>query len=100
MRAGAAEIKILDRRAIASPARNWSHKEDLVEAHFSVVNTPLAEAKGLLQIDGRQNLPVQDGIFETRCVALDDIHDHLSQVIPLSVPAAIAQVIGGVLHPD
>src|SRR5215475_12198117 len=100
MSARAAEVKVFDRRTIPSPAWNWSHEEDLVQTHFRVVNTPFAEAKDLLQIERCQNLTVQNRIFETRCVVLDHVHDRISQGVPLSVPAAIAQMIGGVLHPD
>src|SRR5262245_13106192 len=60
MRARAAEIEVAHGSAVARPARNRTHEEELLEHQVAVEDVPLGEAVGALEIEGGEHLPGLD----------------------------------------
>ena len=57
MRARAAEVEAAHGRAVLRPVEERAHREELVERRLAVEDVAARQAEGLLEVDGRQDLP-------------------------------------------
>src|SRR5206468_7100473 len=64
MCAGAAEVQPLDRRAIAGPVEQRTHREDLVQRQLAVEDVAGGEGVGRFQILRRDHLALDDKLLE------------------------------------
>ena len=63
VRAGAAHVEILDRRAVLGPAGHRPEKEKLVQGQLALKNVALGQTKLPLQVPGRDDLPMKNDVF-------------------------------------
>ena len=75
MRSTAAQIQALDRRLIARPVEQRPHGEELIEREFTVEDMSSREPVGFFQILGRDDLALEDGLRQIRCVLRDRFYN-------------------------
>src|SRR4249920_2114351 len=91
MAAGATQIQTVDRRAVLRRARQWTDKEELIEAHRGVVPVTAGHAEFGFDIEGRKQLGVSDQVANARRVAFKRRQDRVQAA------GAIAVAIGAVV---
>ena len=97
VRAGAAEVEALDRRAVLRVARDRPHEEELLEVQVAVEDVALGQAVGALEVERRQDLPRDDGAGHVGRVFADLPDDPVAEQLPVLVPGPLLQAVGDVL---
>src|SRR5262245_48167062 len=92
-------MKIFNGRVIARPTWDRAHEENLIKRHFGVVQMPAGKTVVLLQVVGRQNLPMKDQVLKTGRVLLYQIDYSVAKLLTLLIPMGASQLIRRVLHP-
>src|SRR5262245_53652909 len=98
MCAGAAEVEPVHRRAVARPARDRAHEEELVQHQVAVEDVPLGEPGGALQVERSEHVPGLDRARDVRRVTADRLDDLVAEAIASLVPAPLREAVGDVLH--
>jgi hypothetical protein len=81
----------------AQPGR--TQEEQLLQRQLSLEDVAFRQAEVALDVERRQDLPVQDAIPDVRRVLGDRVHDRVAERLPVGVPASLfLQVIRRVLH--
>src|SRR5581483_9054662 len=86
VRAARAHPQLVDRRAVARPARRRPQKRELLDAELAVKDVPFGEPVFLLEIPRRQNVPVQDARLEPGGELLDDVAHGVAERLALRRP--------------
>ena len=53
MHSGAAQVKIVDRRAVSRPTRNRAHKKDLIQGQLGMIEVTAGDTESFFQIQRR-----------------------------------------------
>ena len=64
-----------------------------------MVEVTLCKTIFRFEVEGRENLAMQDRIFKSRGVFLDEVYYPIAQGVALLAPIAAAQIVGCRLHP-
>jgi len=97
MRRGAAHVKVLNRRTILRPARCGTQKEELLERQFALKNISLRQPKFAFEIERRQDLPMQNDVFDVRRMFSNCVDDGVAKSFAFIVPIPL-QVVRRILH--
>src|SRR5258705_5372762 len=94
MRAGAAQIKVANRRVVPRPSRQRPRDEELIERKLAVKNVAARQAVLAFEIEWRDDLPRHDRTLEARRVLLNRARGDVTKPIAFGVPRGVAQLIG------
>ena len=75
MRSRAAQVEAVHRRAVACPAGQGPHEEELIQAQVTVEDIALGQAVDALEVERGQDLAGDHRGRDVRCV-LADLSDH------------------------
>src|ERR687889_550111 len=64
VRGRAAHVEVADGRAVLRPAGRGPQEEELFEGEFALKDVALGESEVALDVERRQNLPVEDQLAE------------------------------------
>src|SRR5262249_2410150 len=98
MRAGAAQIEILDRRRGAGPREERTADEQLIERQLAVEDVAAGEAVVALEVERRDHLARDDRRGEAGGEPLDRPRRGRAEAVALGVPRRAAQMVRRVLH--
>ena len=97
---GSAEIVVFDWGAVAVPASEGPRGEELLRRHIQVEDVAVGEPDLPDEVQGRDNLPIDDGVLDVGCVDGKGVDDEVGDLFPGVVPGAIGEIEGGSLDPD
>src|SRR5439155_4352164 len=100
MSAGPAEIEIFNWSAVVSAAENGAEGEELIQRVFAMKDVSAAETVGLLQIEGRDDLAVNDQVGEVRGVGRKGSNHGIAELVAAGIPASVFQFIRSILNMD
>ena len=86
---GSAEIVVCDWGAIAVPASEGPGGEELLRGHIQVQNVAVGEPDLAYQVQGRNDLPIDDGALDVGCVNGKGVDNDVGHLFPCIVPRAI-----------
>src|SRR5205807_6077585 len=66
MRGGAAQVQAADGRAVARPSGERAQEEELRQRHRALENVAAREPETALQVERREDLPIDHGALEVR----------------------------------
>jgi len=70
----------------------------LLERQLALKNIPFRQSKFAFEIERRQNLSMQNNVFDIRRVLSDRIDDCIAKLFALVIPVSFFQVVRGVLY--
>src|SRR5262249_29050138 len=88
--------EVLERRRVLRPAGRGPQEEELLERELALEDVALGEAPLTLEVERRDDLPVQDEVLQVRGVLGERVDDGVAELLLLVVPAAL-QVVRRVL---
>src|SRR5439155_17025885 len=97
---GSAEVQPVDWSSVPRPTRDGSKDEGLVQGHLPVVDVAFRQAEPLLQVDRREDLPVEDQALQAGYVLLENGCRAVGEFLALRAPLAAPQRKRSVLHED
>src|SRR6266446_8229728 len=100
MRSGAALVEAADRRREFCPPRRGTQKEQLMESELAGEDVAFRQAGDFLDVERRDDLPVQDFRLESRREALDRVYDRVAESLALRIAPAAVQVVRRILYED
>src|ERR687894_487326 len=100
MGAGPAEVEALQREPVARVPEQGSPREELVERRLSVERVTFREPEVALEVGGRKDTSFDDEIAEAGSVVVEGSQHEVAELVAPLLPAAVPEVIGGVLHED
>src|SRR5206468_7494323 len=86
-------IEATHRRGELRPPRRGSQEEQLMQRQLAGEDVAFRQAGYLLDVERRNDLPVQDLRREPRGEALDRVHDRVAERLALRVGPTAVQVI-------
>src|SRR5437879_13813686 len=98
MRARAALKEPAHRRRELRPARGGAEKEQLVQRQLTREEVASGQAGDPLDVERRDDLPVQNLGFESRCEALDRVTNRVPKPLAFRAGPAAVRVVRAVLH--
>jgi len=98
MRGGTTHIKVVDGRAVISPAGDGTEEKELLEGELTLENIALRETELALEVERRENLATGDNFFDVGSVLGDGVDDDVAEGLALIVPRAFGEFVGRVLN--
>ena len=95
---GAAHIEVADGSAVARPPGDRAEEEELLEREFALKDVALAEARGALDIERREELLADNDVFQIGRVFGNRVDDGVSEGFPLVVPVPFREPVRRVLN--
>ena len=89
---GSAEIVVFDGGAIAVPASEGPGGEELLRSHVEVQDIGVGEPDLSYQVQGCNDLPIDDGVLDVGCVDGKGVDDNVCHLFPCVVPGAIGEI--------
>src|SRR5436190_15899071 len=86
MRRRAAQVKILDRRAKCSPSRDRPQEKQLFERKLALEDVAFGQSPLTFKIERRDDLAVQNDVFDIGRVFSNRINDSVAESFFLSIP--------------
>src|SRR5205823_7270739 len=93
MRPGAAEIQPLDRSPVPGPPQQWTKREELIERVLAMKNMPARQTVGLLQIQGRQDLAMNNNLTNIRRIFRKGFENCVGKFAAARIAVAGAELI-------
>src|SRR4051794_13308481 len=93
MRARAAQIESLERRAILRETNQWTKSKKLIESLFAVMNVSTAQTVLLFEIVRRDHLAAHNHLTELRRVGFELVDDVARKLITTPRPVAFSQLV-------
>ena len=87
-----------DRRAVFRPTRDRPQEQQLLERELALKDVALAQSPFALEIERRDDLPVQNQRLQIGRVLRERVDDGVAEPLALVVPGRAFQVIRRVLH--
>src|SRR3989442_13209358 len=97
MDAGTAQIQAVDRGPVPRPHGHGPKEERLVQRHLPVIDVALREPEPGLEVEGREDLTIEDQPLEPGDVVREDRDDPVGELLPLRIPPAATQRVWRVL---
>src|SRR5579863_9243046 len=95
MRCRSAKVKPANRHCVSGVAGHRAKGEELVERHRTLKNASAGQTKFLLEIERREDLPVDHRCFETRRVTLDNVEATVGILVAKRVgPGSRFELVG------
>ena len=94
---GSAEVVAGDRGAVVAHAAYRAGVEELGQGVLGVEHVPVGQVELLLQVLGRQELIVDDGIRDVGGVLGEGVDAALAEDVALRFPVGVSEVVGSVL---
>ena len=88
MRPGSAEIQPPDWSSVPGPPQERAKREELVERVLAMKNVPACQAVGLLQIQGRQDLAMNNNLTNIRRIFRKGFKDGICKFASARIPVA------------
>ena len=97
MRGRPAHVEALDGRPVLRPSRRGPQEEELLERELALEDVAFRQAPLALQIERRDDLPVQDDVPQIRRELRQRVDDRVAERLALRVPVPALQMVGCVL---
>ena len=89
MGARSAEKQILDWGAVTRPIEHRAHGEQLIERKFAVKDVAAAKSIGFIEVKRRDDLAMQDFVWQIRGVLSHGVDDSLAKSLPSFAPSPL-----------
>src|ERR1700734_657005 len=98
MRGRTTHVEILDGRAEARVSWRWTQEEKLLQRKFSLEDVAFAQSPLAFEVEGSDDLLVEDDVFDIGRVLGDGVDDGIAEGLLLVVPVETrSQLVGCVL---